>query len=249
VTARCPVTAVRALQRAGWRHPEAAAAGVAAAAWALLLMAARGTGTVPHAGHHLGPQDVPASGSFLVLAAGWLVMSVAMMVPGALPAARHLALGALWPRRQRTVGIFLSAYLAVWAAFGAVAHAALWAAGRVLGIDAAALLLPVALASAAVWQVTPQKWYAARACHLLPPLPPRGVKADLACATVALRYGRNCVTSCWPIMLGMVAAGHGDLGLMALLTVIVSAEKVAARPGRLAVPTAAVLVLAAVVSA
>jgi len=233
------VTAAGPLQRAHWQHPEAAAAGVAVAAWALLLLPVPGTGTA-HGGLH-------GSGSLLVLAAGWLLMSAAMMVPGALPAARRLALGALWSRRQRTVGIFLSVYVAVWVAFGAVAHAALWAAEGAVGIDAAALL-PVALAAAAVWQVTPQKWYAARACHLLPPLPPRGAKADIACATVALRFGRNCVVSCWAIMLGTAAAPRVDLGLMALLTAIVSAEKVAARPGRLAFPTAAALVLAAVVS-
>ena len=237
------------LTRVRWRHPEAGAAGVALLAWALLLLPVWDAGSVPemHPAGHLVAHATHSQGAPLLVAAGWLAMSTAMMLPGALPAARHLALGALWSRRQQTVGIFLGAYIAVWAAFGAVAHAALWAVEGAPGVEAAALL-PAALATAAAWQLTPQKWYAARACHLLPPLPPRGVKADVACSAVALRYGSQCVVSCWPTMLAMVAAGHEHLGLMALLTAIVVAEKVAARPRRLAVPTAVVLAGAAVIS-
>jgi len=243
------VTSASALTRVRWRHPEAGAAGVALLSWALVLLPVWDAGSVS-AMHHVGqlvPDEAHAHGSLLLVAAGWLAMTTAMMLPGALPAARHLALGALWSRRQQTVGIFLGVYLGVWATFGALAYTMRWAVESALAVEAAALL-PAALAAAAVWQMTPPKWHAVRACHVLPPLPPRGVKADVACAAVALRYGRRCVVSCWPSMLAMAAAGHDHLALMVLLAGIVFAEKVAARPGRLALPTAVVLAGAAAIS-
>jgi predicted metal-binding membrane protein len=223
-----------ALQRAAWRHPEAAAGGVAVVAWLLLLVAA--AAPQPHAGHHPAGTTETLPG----VAGGWLLMTVAMMVPGALAACRHLALGALWSRRQRTIALFLGAYLAVWAGFGIAA----WSLGRLLGLTAAAVL-PAALAAAAVWQLTPWKWRAVRACHRLPPLPPRGVRADAACAATGATYGRRCVVACWPPMLGMAVAGHGSVVLMLVLTGLVSAEKLAARPARLAVPGAVALAAAA----
>jgi predicted metal-binding membrane protein len=227
-----------ALQRAAWRHPEAAAGGVAVVAWVLLLVAAAAA-PQPHAGHHVAGTHEGWAG----IAGGWLLMTVAMMVPGALLACRHLALGALWSRRQRTIVLFLGAYLGVWAVFGA----AVWSSGRLLGVTGAAVL-PAALAAGAVWQLTPWKWRAVRACHLLPQLPPRGTRADAACAVAGATYGRRCLLACWPPMLGMAVAGHGSVVLMGLLTALVSAEKLAARPGRLAVPGAVALAAAAVTS-
>jgi predicted metal-binding membrane protein len=96
--------------------------------------------------------------------------------------------------------------------------------------------------------VTLWKWRAVRACHRLPLLPPRGGRADAACAGAGVIYGRRCVVACWPPMLGMAVAGHGGVVLMALLTALFSAEKLAARPARLAVPGAVVLAAAAAVS-
>jgi len=226
-----------ALQRAAWRHPEAAAGGVAALAWLLLILPAGQAS--PHAGHH----GAGTGEGLLGHAGGWLLMTVAMMFPGALPACRELALGALWSRRQRTIALFLVAYAGVWAGFGAVA----WSLGHLLGVDAAAAL-PAVLAAAAVWQVTPWKWRAVRACHRLPLLPPRGGRADAACLGAGVVYGRRCVVACWPPMLGMAAAGHGGVVLMALLTALFSAETLAARPARLAVPGAVLLAAAAAVS-
>jgi predicted metal-binding membrane protein len=227
-----------ARQRRAWRHPELPAVGVVVLAWVWLLVpTVAGTGTAHGHAHHAAPV-LPAT-------VGWLVMVTAMMLPGALPAARELALGGLWSRRQRTTALFLGAYVGVWAAFGAVAHAAAWLAGRGLGVGPAAVL-PGLLALAALWQLSPWKWRAARACHLLPPLPPRGIRADAACAAAALRYGRWCVVSCWPAMAAMATASAG-LWLMVLLTAMTTTEKLAAQPSRLAGTGAAVLAGAAAV--
>jgi predicted metal-binding membrane protein len=214
-----------ALRRMAWAHPELGAAGAAVAAWALLAA---------HALHpHSGAEPFPAT------VAGWSVMVIAMMVPGALADVRRVALSSMWRRRRRTVAAFLGAYLTVWTGFGTLALAAL----RPLGLGVGALL-----AAAAAWELTPWKWRAVRRCHLIEPLPPRGSRADAACARAGLRYGARCVTSCWPAMLAMAAAGHLALGLMAVLAVVVTAEKAVVRSARLRGPAAAVVAGAAAVA-
>ena len=214
-----------ALQRLTWHHPEAGAAAVAAAAWAVVLLPALGgDGALVHAEAH---EAAPV----LAAAAGWVAMVVAMMVPTALPVARHHGLNALWQRRGRTVALFLGGYVALWGAFGAVA---LPAAGQ---LPLAALLLV-----AAAWELTPAKWRAVRSCHLPEPLPPRGARADAACVHAGIRYGRRCALACWPAMLAMAVAGHEAVGLMVVVAVVLLAEKLALRPSRLALPAAALFV-------
>lgn len=233
------MTAV-ALRRATWRHPETGAAGVAALAWLAVLAPVTGPDAARelHAEAH---RSLPLAAG----AAGWISMTVAMMVPAALPAARGHALGALWARRRRTVAIFLGGYVAVWAVFGAVASGLVALAGGHL--DRSVLLAAILLAGAA-WELTPAKWRAVRACHRISPLPPRGTKADVACARAAVVYGGRCVVACWAFMLAMAVASHTSLGLMVLLAAVVAAERLLARPARHAALVAAALVFAALVS-
>jgi predicted metal-binding membrane protein len=226
------VTHAVALRQAGWRHPEGGAAVLAAGAW--VALAAPWLGGGAHAAHARLHEAAPVAAA----AAGWLLMTTAMMVPTALPMARHLALTGLWRRRQRTIALFLGSYLAVWALFGAVAL-------PVLALAGAGAWLPGLLLAAAAWELTRAKWRAVRSCRLVAPLPPDGRVADAACCATGLRYGRRCVVACWPLMLVMAAAGHGRLGLMALLAAIVAAEKLAAEPGRLARPAAVLVALSA----
>jgi predicted metal-binding membrane protein len=232
-----------ALERASWRHPEGGAAVVAAGAWAMLLLPYVG-GEAARAAHAQAHRDAP----LIAGAAGWVLMTVAMMVPAALPAARFLALNALWARRRRTVALFLAAYVAVWAAFGAVAVPV---AGLVKGLPGVTTgaLLSVLLAAAALWELTSWKLRAVRACHLIAPVAPSGSKADAGCVSAGLIYGRRCVVACGPAMLAMAVAGHEALGLMAVLAVLLTAERAAARPAQAVGPAAAVLAIAALVVA
>jgi predicted metal-binding membrane protein len=235
------MTAV-ALRRVTWQHPETGAAGLAALAWLALLLPV--TGAEPVRDLHA---DIHRSLPLLAGAGGWMLMTVAMMVPAALPVARDHALGALWARRQRTVALFFAGYLAVWAAFGVIASAAVAGARDGFGAPGAAVLAAVLLAGA-LWELTPAKWRAVRACHRVSPLPPRGPRADAACLRAGAVYGRRCVAGCWALMLAMAVAAHTSVGLMALLAGVVAAEKLLVRPARFAVPIAALLAFAAVVS-
>lgn len=233
--------------RASWRHPEWGAAGVAAAGWALVLAAAVGSSAANTHVHHTdagtGGQGGVAAG-WLTGAVGWPVMCVAMMVPAALPAVRHVALTGRWNRRQRGAAIFLASYLAVWSLFGLVALAAIdWVRGDLHAGNTA--LLAAALVAAAAWQLTPSKRRSLRACHLIAPIPPSGLRADAACAAAGLGYGRRCVASCWALMLTMAVAGHASMLLMVLVTSIVVTERVAVRGTRLGGPTAIALLGAA----
>lgn len=234
------MTTAVALRRASW-HPEAGAAAIAALAW-LALLAAAGLAEI-----RTLHDDAHRSAPLVTGAAGWLLMSVAMMVPAALPVARDHALGALWTRRQRTVGLFFAGHIAVWGAFGAAAFAAIAAAEAGFGVPADALLAAVLL-TAALWELTAAKWRSVRACHLVTPLPPRGARADRACLRAGVVYGRRCVGGCWPVMLAMAVAGHASVGLMVLLTAIVAAEKLVVRSARLALPIAGLLAYAALVT-
>jgi predicted metal-binding membrane protein len=174
----------------------------------------------------------------------WLLMASAMMLPSALPAARHVALNSRWRRRQRGGAVFAGAYLAVWLLFGLVAVSL----ARLARLpEGAGWPLAAALAVAAGWELTAAKRRCLRACHRTLPLPPDGWKADAACARFGLRYGWACLGACWALMAPMAIAGHASLPLM-VLTVMVVAEEGLAKGPRLGRPAALVLVAAAAVA-
>jgi predicted metal-binding membrane protein len=227
---------VTLLERWGGRHPEWAAAALAAAGWALLI-APHGGGS-EHAHHAVAVANRSAD------LPHWLVMSVAMMVPSAIPAVRGVALTSLRSRRQRAVALFLGSYVAVWVLFGTLAIQAVDEVRRLVGVGSPALLAG-ALVVAGAWELTPAKRRALRACHLSRPILPRGWRADAGCARAGLLYGRRCVVACWALMVVMVAPGHVSFPLMLLLAAIIGAEKLLVRGPRLTAAAAPVLLGAA----
>jgi predicted metal-binding membrane protein len=262
------------LERAAWHHPEWAWAVLAIASWALLAalhlrgwgpFGAHSAGAAQHpahvhptgagsheAMHHVATpseaplQTGPHTTSWLAALGGWLLMTPAMMLPSALPTARHVAMNSRWRRRQRATAIFVGTYLAVWFLFGVVVvSVARWPPLR----PGAGWPLVAVLVLAAGWELTPAKRRWLRACHRTVPLPPNGWKADAACARFGLRYGQACVGACWALMLPMAIAGHAGLALMIVLTAIVAAEEVMVKGVRLVRGAGVVLVIAAVAAA
>jgi predicted metal-binding membrane protein len=204
-------------------HPEWPVAAVAAAAWlALVAIEAR----APAAAHHHHPGGGAGAGAAGPLAdlGHWTLMTVAMMVPAALPAIGYVALNSLVPRRGRAMALATAAYVAVWLPFGAAALALRHAAVDGAGARPAALVAATAVVAVA-WQATRAKRRAVLACGTTVPLPPRGARADLACLRFGLRHGERCLRSCWALMLVMAAAtGPGALGLMAVGTAVTLAD-------------------------
>jgi predicted metal-binding membrane protein len=218
---------------------------LAIGAWIGLVMVAHGDASVAgpdaHAvGHQITESHLPGAFPGGLSAVGhWLLMSAAMMLPSTVPAVRHTAFNSLRHRRHRAVAVFAAAYLAVWLAFGAVGGPLVSWLGR-----PSANVLAAALGIAATWQLTRYKRRFLRACGVTVPLPPRGLKADAACARYGLRYGAACVGSCWALMGVMLVATRYALPLMALLSGIVWMERLLSRGTRFGPRTAAALGMA-----
>jgi predicted metal-binding membrane protein len=170
--------------RLAWRHPEWWALALSAGAWVLLL---RG-----HAHAH-------AYGDLLQ---GWMVMSVAMMLPMVAEPMRLAAERSFWHRRHRAIAGFLAGYLGCWALIGvfvSFVHVPLssqnWGAA-------------IAFAVAGAWQLTRWKRRALNGCHRSMPLAPRGWRADRDCIRFGAMIGTRCIVSCWALMLACFFSGH-----------------------------------------
>ena len=179
----------------------------------------------------------------------WGLMAVAMMVPPALPAVRHVAVNSLYWRRHRAVLEFLLGFLAIWVAFSVVVLGAIgnWEPAR------SQWMLAAALALAAAWQLTPLKGRALRLCHRPSPLPPRGWQASLGAAHFGWRNGAACLLSCWAMMVAVALVTSSMLVWMAALTALICFEKLNLKPRtaarRVAVPLAAAAVAVAALTA
>jgi predicted metal-binding membrane protein len=182
------------------------------------------------------------TGALLATAPAWGLMAVAMMVPPALPAVRHVAVNSLYWRRRRATVEFLFGFLAIWVAFSVLVLGTLgsWEAAR------SEWALAAALALAAAWQLTPFKWRALRDCHRPSPLPPRGWRASLGAARFGWRNGAACLLSCWAMMVAVALVTSSMLIWMAVLTGLIYFEKLSLKPRAAARRTAVPLAAAAV---
>lgn len=243
-----------------WR-PEWKAAVVVVGVWAILLSGqgihgghvqtpAVGTGVHAHdhQHHELESQapTMPAGeqAPLDALLVGWMLMSVAMMAPLALPAVGFVARNSIRRRRNRAMAVYFSAFMAVWMGFGLVALPIVSLVER-HSADESHVLLAGLLAIAAAWQLSRWKRRALNTCGRTMPLPPEGRRADAACMRFALLDGWRCVRSCWSLMLVMAVVGHAHLVWMAALTALVLVEEWTLVGRRLQPLTAATLTLAA----
>jgi predicted metal-binding membrane protein len=151
-------------------------------------------------------------GSFAFFAALWVWMMAAMMLPGAAPAVvrRAQAGGA------RAVPPFVASYLAVWA----VAGVAVYALYRPHGPAAAGAVV----IAAGVYELTPLKRHFRRRCR-------EGVRSGLG-------FGLCCVGSSIGLMLLPVALGVMSVTWMAVITVLVLAQKLLPAKAAIDVPLA-----------
>ena len=214
------------MRRFWHRHPERTLAGVAFLAWGLVLMLS---------GHHTHSTGWLRSQGF------WVLMAAAMMVPPALPMARHVAQNSKRHRRQRGAFLFAGASLLPWVGIGLVVVTMATLSGA---SEHRRWLLGGSLILAAVWELTPAKKRALKACHRTIPLPPDGRKADRACARLGLLYSKACFRACWALMLPMALVGHVGTLLMFMVTGIAVAEEVLRKGYRLT-PVAAVMLTVA----
>jgi predicted metal-binding membrane protein len=220
------VSAARPLQAMPPRQlavPWLAVVALAAVAWVVTVVLARTMGNGPGT---MGLALLP----FLGL---WLVMMAAMMLPSVAPVAvlwtRLIGGGPAGPARAARMGTFLGGYLLAWAACGMAAFAALAGAGRLLTASpVAARWLGVAIfIVAGVYQLTPWKGWCLRRCRspvgaLVFYLGFKGRSRDLR---VGVHHGTACAGCCWGLMIVLVAVGVMNVAVMAVLAVVIFAEK------------------------
>ena len=216
---------------------------VRVAAVVLALAAAAWTATADRmAGMHPGPGgDLGGVGWFAV---SWLLMMAAMMLPAITPMV--VAYGAR-AKRPAATALFAVAYLAVWLAAGLIAYAAIeavrsWEAGFLGWQEGGRYVAAGVIVAAALYQLTAPKDASLRRCR-----DRRAFLRDhwrpgrLGALRMGVEHGGYCVGCSWALMAALFALGAMSLTWMALLAVLIAAERLLPRAARLAV----VLVLVA----
>ena len=151
-------------------------------------------------------------GSFGAFIAAWVAMMAAMMLPGAAPAVlRRAHAGGV-----RAVPLFVGSYLAVWA----LAGVAVFAAYRPHGTLAAGAVV----IAAAVYEVAPLKRHFRRRCR--------------EATGSGLKFGLCCTGSSAGLMAMLVALGVMSIPWMAVIAVLVLAQKLLPAKAAIDVPLA-----------
>jgi predicted metal-binding membrane protein len=171
------------------------------------------------------PFDMTA-GLFLSM---WLTMMVAMMLPTIAP----IVLLHRMVMHRSGVGIaptvtFVTGYIVVWSAFGAVPLAVLVGfRGIADGTSWVAPVSGVVLVAAGTYQFTPWKATCLRACQSpLRFLTTHNFGASRQGAfRTGLAHGAFCLGCCWALMAVLFVVGLMNLGWMAAISIVFLAEK------------------------
>jgi predicted metal-binding membrane protein len=192
-------------------------AGQAAALTATLMLAATSWVVALHRMSGMDMGVATELGSFPFFVTVWLSMMAAMMLPGAAPAvlrrARTTKPGLAVPR-------FVGSYLAVWALVGL----AVYALYRPHGSGVAGALTIVA----GLYELTPLKRDCRRRCR-------ESVRSGL-------RFGLYCVGSSIGLMAMLVAVGVMSVTWMAIVGVVILAQKLGPPVAAVDVPLALAIV-------
>lgn len=197
---------------------------LAATAWAILLWQSR------------SPDNASASMSVaLVFLATWIVMMFAMMFPTAAPMILTYAkVQAGRPARRGTLvatWVFVGSYLLLWVFFGALAYA------LATGADALARTVPLlsdnagrvgglAIVLAGLYQLSPLKRSCLARCRSPMDFVLGSWRDGLAGAfRMGVEHGAYCLGCCWLLFVILFPLGMMNLGAMALITLLIFAEK------------------------
>jgi len=172
---------------------------------------------------------------FATMAAMWVLMMVAMMLPSAAP---MVLLFATIERRHKgapphaATAKFALAYLLLWAGVGLGATLLQWQLDRlrlltpVMAIERGALT-GVILLAAGIYQFTPLKQACLRGCRS--PLEFLAEHWRRGPFGLGLWHGLYCIGCCWILMLLLFVVGLMNLVWVAIIAAFVLVEKVAPR--------------------
>lgn len=215
-------------------------AGIVAASWLFLGrmsgdMAGMGGGAPAHAGMAMAGMDGPRAPALAANFAMWAVMMLAMMLPTVAPAAAVFSMLAARREPQRsghTTALYVTGYATVWIAYAVPAALLQWALTHALLLDAMArststLLSAAILLAAGVYQFTPLKTACLSKCRApLGYFMARWRDGSGGALMLGVRHGSYCVGCCWALMTVMFVVGAMNLAWMALLVLLMLAEKV-----------------------
>jgi predicted metal-binding membrane protein len=165
----------------------------------------------------------------------WVTMMAAMMLPSVSPMV--LVFARISRDRERRghgfvpTWVFLAGYLIAWTAYGLFAYGAYrllrWAVGGSLDWDGAgARVAGGALLVAGLYQLTPLKQVCLRHCRGPLHFVLHGWRDGHAGALrMGTEHGAFCIGCCWGLMLALFALGVMSLVWMAVIAVVIFAEK------------------------
>jgi predicted metal-binding membrane protein len=193
-------------------------------AWAYLITEA-GSGAMT------GMDGMAPSPGWLLTAAMWAAMMIAMMMPSAAPAIllftkvhRHT----LGPSIAPPATAILAGYLACWLGFAALAATLQQLLGNMMVVGrvaAAALLI-----AAGLYQLSPLKDACLTRCRSPALFLARHYRPGASGAVqLGLLHGVYCVGCCWLLMSLLFVGGVMNLAWIAALTLLVAAEKLLPR--------------------
>lgn len=218
---------------------------LAAASWAMLIWQAS---MMKRMG--MGLTMGMGAGLFLAI---WVVMMIAMMFPAT--ATMNLAFARV--QRARHTGwraavspwIFVGAYLLVWAIFGVFAYLGALAASGLAGQIPWIMLNAVRIGGgilvlAGLYQLTPLKRVClAICCAPLDFIHGRWRDGSTGAFRLGLEHGIACLGSNWLLFVLLFPLGIMNIVVMAVLTVLIFAEKMIPRGERIAQGVSLVLIL------
>jgi predicted metal-binding membrane protein len=185
-------------------------------------------------GMAMTPPAAWSAGRLLIAVSMWWVMMVAMMQPSAAPT--NLLYARAAPGQavavQAATGMFLAGYLAVWGLF-ALAAAGLqdalqqWDLVAPITMDATAKWLFAAiLIAAGLYQLSPFKEACLARCRSPAAFLARHYRAGrLGALRMGVVHGAFCLGCCWLLMALLFVGGVMNLAWIALLSLLVAAEK------------------------
>jgi predicted metal-binding membrane protein len=187
---------------------------------------------------------------FLVI---WVIMMVAMMLPTALPMILTFHRVQAANRQPRdafaSTWVFVAAYLVLWAFAGLAAYVGMKAAGA----DIVRVALPPAIAAqlggaiivvAGIYQLTPLKDVCLSKCREPIDFIVTSWRGGATSALeIGLLYGAYCLGCCWLLFVILFPLGIMNVGAMAVVTLIIFAERTLPWPRLAPYATAGALVL------
>lgn len=207
--------------------------------------------------HHHHPVHSTGQGSLalLLFVGGWVLMTLAMMLPTSLPVL--FVFSSITRQRSNQallLALVITGYLLVWTLFGGIVYFSTFvlqslATANSWLVNYSWVSAPVLLLVAGVFQFTPLKYQCLEKCRS--PLSFvmghwTGRRDRLQALRLGVDHGVFCVGCCWALMLLMFVVGIGSLMWMMILAVVMGIEKNASWGRRLSAPLGIVLLLTAV---